>query len=59
MAKSLRSTPGVRQEYNRADPDDIYRAQKAINAGHKKQLMSVLMTLQGLLARTHRYIETI
>lgn len=31
MAKSLRSTPGVRQDYNRADPDDIYRAQKAIN----------------------------
>lgn len=31
MAKSLRSTPGVRQEYNRADADDIYRAQKAIN----------------------------
>lgn len=31
MAKSLRSTPGVRQEYNLADPDDIYRAQKAIN----------------------------
>ena len=31
MAKSLRSTPGVRQDYNLADPDDIYRAQKAIN----------------------------
>lgn len=31
MAKSLRSTPGVRQEYNLYDPDDIYRAQKAIN----------------------------
>lgn len=31
MAKSLRSTPGVRQDYNQADPDDIYRAQKAIN----------------------------
>ena len=31
MAKSLRSTPGQKQQYNLYDPDDIYRAQKAIN----------------------------
>ena len=31
MAKSLRSTPGQKQTYNLYDPDDIYRAQKAIN----------------------------
>ena len=31
MAKSLRSTPGVKQTYNEYDPDDIYRAQKALN----------------------------
>lgn len=31
MAKSLRSIPGQKQQYNLYDPDDIYRAQKAIN----------------------------
>lgn len=31
MAKSLRSTPGQKQQYNLYDPDDIHRAQKAIN----------------------------
>ena len=31
MAKSLRSTPGQKQQYNLYDPDDIYRAQKALN----------------------------
>ena len=31
MAKSLRSTPGEKQVYNLYDPDEIYRAQKAIN----------------------------
>ena len=31
MAKSLRSTPGQKQQYNLYDPDDIYRTQKAIN----------------------------
>ena len=31
MAKSLRSTPGQKQQYNLYDSDDIYRAQKAIN----------------------------
>lgn len=31
MANSLRSTPGQKQQYNLYDPDDIYRAQKAIN----------------------------
>lgn len=31
MAKSLRSIPGQKQQYNLYDPDDIYRAQKALN----------------------------